>query len=69
MGQELAGRALNVFNISSVNPRHKQYRKQLHSGLSTRATLTYLPLIEQETRTFLSELSATPENFIRHIRR
>ena len=69
MGKELVGRKLAVFNISSLNPRFKKYRKQLHSGLNSRATQTYVPLVLQETRVFLSGLASTPEDFISHIRR
>lgn len=69
MGIELLGRKLNVPNISSFHPRFKIYRKLLHSGLSSRATQTYLPLITEETHVFLSNLASSPEKFVSHIRR
>lgn len=69
MGTVLVGRQLTVVNISSLHPRFKIYRKQLQSGLNSRATQTYLPLIAAETRVLLSSLASSPENFISHIRR
>lgn len=69
MGTKLIGRELNVFSISSLNPRFRSYRKQLHSGLNSRATQTYVPLINQETRVLLTRLASTPEDFIPHIKR
>jgi cytochrome P450 len=69
MGQVLIGRQFSVFNISSLHPRFKIYRKELQSGLSSRTIQTYLPLIADEIRVFLSSLSSSPENFISHIRR
>lgn len=67
--EELVARHKNAFYMSSLKPRFKQYRKLLNSGLSSRATQTHLPLIGQETRTFLSALATAPENFISHIKR
>jgi hypothetical protein len=69
MGITLLGRQLSVPNISSFHPRFKIYRKHLQSGLNSRATQTYLPLIAEETRTFLRSLAASPEKFVSHTRR
>lgn len=66
MGEQLIGRADAVFNISALNPRYKQYRKQLHTGFNARATRTYLPLIDQEISTLLTGLATTPGDFIVH---
>ena len=69
MGIKLVDREMSVFNISSQHSRFRSYRKQLHSGLNSQATQSYIPLINQETRIFLTGLASTPENFISHIRR
>jgi hypothetical protein len=65
----LGDRQNSVFNISSLNPRFRQYRKQLHSGLNSRATQTYFPLINQERLVFLNGLATAPQDFISHTRR
>jgi len=67
--EALGDRQNAVFNMSSLDPRFRQYRKQLHSGLNSRATQTYLPLIEQERQNFLNGLATAPLNFISHTRR
>jgi cytochrome P450 len=67
--ESLAARQNAVFNMSSLNPRFKKYRKQLHSGLNSRTTQTYMPLINQETQNFLRRLASAPEDFISHVRR
>lgn len=69
LSKELAARYNNVFGMSSLSPRFKQYRRQLNSGLSSRATQNHLHLIAQERRTFLSALATAPENFISHMKR
>ncbi|EGN94381.1 hypothetical protein SERLA73DRAFT_96479 [Serpula lacrymans var. lacrymans S7.3] len=69
MYKELAGRKWAVFNIYIHEPRHKQYRKLLHSGLNPRATDTYRQILEDETEKFLQGLAVTPDQFISHIRR
>jgi hypothetical protein len=65
----LGDRQNSVFNISSLNPRFRKYRKQLHSGLNSRATQTYFPLINQERLVFLNGLATAPQDFISHTRR
>ncbi|KAF6762745.1 cytochrome P450 [Ephemerocybe angulata] len=61
------GRA--IFNISSSNPRHKQYRKTLQSGLGLRATREYLPLIQQESLRLALGLIQSPEQLVTHVQR
>ena len=67
--KDLAARHKAVFNVSSLDPRFKQYRKQLNSGLNVRATQSHMPLIEQELRTYLTALATSPEKFISHTKR
>ncbi|KIM82350.1 hypothetical protein PILCRDRAFT_8150 [Piloderma croceum F 1598] len=69
VSEGLAARHSAIFNISSLNPRFKQCRKQLNSGLGGSATRGHIPLIEQESQTFLTALATTPEKFISHTRR
>lgn len=65
---ELVNRKLAVFNISSENPRFKEYRKVLNSGLNARATTTYTPILEDATHKLLQSLHSTPSDFISHLR-
>lgn len=67
MAHILTGRWKAVFFISALNPRHKKYRKHLHSGLSSRATSTHIPILEAESRTLLRGLAASPDAFYAHI--
>jgi cytochrome P450 len=67
--KELGDRENSVFNMSTLNPRFKKYRKGLQSGLSSRATQNYLPLIYQERHVLLKGLLTTPQDFISHVRR
>jgi len=69
LSKDLASRHMAVFNVSSLSPRFKQYRKQLNSGLNVRATQSHMPLIEQELRTYLTALATSPEKFISHTKR
>lgn len=65
----VCGRGKAIFNISASDPRHKQYRKLLQSGLGIRATRDYVPLIERESRRLVQGLIQTPEQLITHIQR
>lgn len=69
MYHEICDRKKAVFNVSSQDPRHMQYRKLLRSGLSPRATQQYWPLLQSEVRNFLDGLESSPMNYEYHIRR
>jgi hypothetical protein len=69
MMNDLAGRGMSVFNISTHVPRFKRYRRRLHWGLNARATQNYRSLQESESRLLLQGLLKTPENFITHIQK
>lgn len=69
MFHEICGRKNTVFNISSLNARHKQYRRILQSGLGSQATQDYWPLLDEAIADLLDGLSTSPEKYERHIRR
>ncbi|KAF8056530.1 cytochrome P450 [Lyophyllum atratum] len=69
MYNEVCDRKKAIFNISSLDARHKQYRKLLKTGLSARATQGFWPLIESEVATLLDGFSCSPEKYEKHIRR
>ncbi|GJJ15124.1 hypothetical protein Clacol_009399 [Clathrus columnatus] len=68
MYTEIVGRKFSVFSVSSQSPRHKIYRKLLHSGLNARAINGYYNLMEQEVRTLANNLISSPSNFVDHFR-
>lgn len=65
----ICDRGKAIFNISSSDPRHKQYRKLLQTGLGIRAIRGYLPLIQRESRRLAQGLLQTPDEFITHVQR
>ncbi|KAK0455666.1 cytochrome P450 [Desarmillaria tabescens] len=69
MLNELAGRGMAVFTISSQHPNHKNYRRLLQSGLNARAVQVYTGILERELRILLDGLVSTPNNFSKHFRR
>ncbi|KAF6748927.1 cytochrome P450 [Ephemerocybe angulata] len=69
MGGEIAQRKLNVFSISSTNPRFKMYRRLMHGGLNPRVAKDYRPIQIEELHTFMKELERTPERFRQSIKR
>ena len=69
MYHEICNRKKSVFNISSSDDRHKQYRKLLQTGLSARATREYWPLLQSEAVRLLESFSSSPERYEKHIRR
>lgn len=66
---ELVGRKMNVFQMSSQNPRFKVYRRTLNSGLNPRAVQGYRDLQVQEVHVLLRGLATSPEDFLAHLRR
>ncbi|KAG7446121.1 cytochrome P450 [Guyanagaster necrorhizus] len=69
MYNELAGRGMTVFSVSSQHPHHKIYRRLLQSGLNPRAVQGYQGILERELHILLEGLLNTPENYVKHLRR
>lgn len=65
---ELVSRKLAVFNISTRNPRFKEYRRILNTGLNARATKSYHIILEEERSRLLRALTAAPADLITHLR-
>ncbi len=62
----LVGRGLSVFNISSLHPWHKKYRKMLHGGLNAAFIKEHWPLLQEEAsklaQTFVRDSSNLEAN-------
>ncbi|KAF5380073.1 hypothetical protein D9615_006264 [Tricholomella constricta] len=69
MYHEVCDRKKSIFNISSLDPRHKQYRRLLKTSLNVRATQGLWPLIQAELDTLLDGFSDSPRKYEKHIRR
>lgn len=69
MYHDLCGRKNSVFNVSSLDDRHKAYRKILQTGLGPRAILQYASLMESEARVLVDGLTLNPQHYETHIRR
>ncbi|KAJ6582360.1 cytochrome P450 [Mycena capillaripes] len=65
----ICGRALTLFNISALHPRHKIYRRILHSGLSAQGVPEYSHILEDEADILIQGLRETPMQFEKHLRR
>ncbi|RXW15812.1 hypothetical protein EST38_g10040 [Candolleomyces aberdarensis] len=65
----ICDRGKAIFNISSSDPHHKQYRKLLQTGLGIRAIRGYLPLIQRESRRLAQGLLQNPDDFVTHVQR
>lgn len=65
----LCGREMTVFNISSLHPRHRKYRRIMHVGLGSSAIEEYWPLMQKETREMVQGFWSTPQLYEEHIRR
>ena len=65
----LANRLLNVFSIPIQHSRFRRYCKLMNSGLNSRATQGYAPLMESEVKTLLRALYTKPEELSAHVRR
>lgn len=67
----LCGRVDSVFNIAH-GPRHRKYRKMLHSGLGARTLWSqggYSAQIEDEVEILIGGLMNAPAEYEKHIRR
>lgn len=66
---KLCGREMTVFNISSLHPRHRKYRRLMHNGLSSDAIESYWPLMQNETREMVEGFLLTPHLYEEYIRK
>ncbi|TFK41710.1 cytochrome P450 [Crucibulum laeve] len=69
MYNTICDRGKAIFNVSSLDERHKQYRKLLKTGLGVRATRDFWPLLQTEVETLVEGLTRSPEKHESHIRR
>ncbi|KAF8878783.1 cytochrome P450 [Infundibulicybe gibba] len=69
MYHEICDRGKSIFNISSSDARHRQYRKILRGELGSSGTKAYWPLLESEVGKLLTGLRNSPEKYQGHIRR
>ncbi|GLB39440.1 putative cytochrome p450 [Lyophyllum shimeji] len=69
MYHEICDRRKAIFNISSLDARHRQYRKLLNTSLNSRATQEFWPLIQSELDTLLDGFRSSPVKYEKHIRR
>ncbi|KAI5120525.1 hypothetical protein M0805_004533 [Coniferiporia weirii] len=65
----LCAREQTVFNIPATAPRHRIYRRMLHTGLSASATKGYWPLLQKETQAMVEGLVEKPMLYEEHIRK
>jgi cytochrome P450 len=68
MFQEICDRKKAIFNISSTDARHRQYRKFMHAGLNAHASRDYWPLLQSEVGKLLDGLFSSPDKYEQHIR-
>lgn len=69
MFHETCGRGKSVFNISSLNERHKKYRRLLLIGLGPSATQGYWPALHSEAQVLIDNLAENPKELEKHFRR
>ncbi|KIY64808.1 cytochrome P450 [Cylindrobasidium torrendii FP15055 ss-10] len=69
MYHDLCARGDTVFNISSLDPRHRQYRKMLQTGLSAHAMESYWPGMDAAARTLVEDFRRDPSAFQDHLRK
>ena len=69
MYHDLCGRGDSVFNISSLNERHRQYRKLLGGGLGPQAVRSYWPVLEEGAKTLIAGFNNNPDKWEGHLRR
>ncbi|KLO06664.1 cytochrome P450 [Schizopora paradoxa] len=65
---DLVGRGKSVFNISSLHPWHRRYRKLLHSGLNTSFIREHWPLLQEEASKLTQRLIEDSSNLEANIR-
>ncbi|KAL0581128.1 hypothetical protein V5O48_000917 [Marasmius crinis-equi] len=70
MYKELVGRKWNIFNISSLHPRHRKYRSLFRTALYAKDMVDrYQEVQERCSVTFMELLKNEPEKFMDHARR
>lgn len=69
MFHEICGRGKSVFNISSLDERHKKYRRLLLTGLGPSATRSYWPVLHSEAQVLVDNFAENPKEFEKHLRR
>ncbi|KAG6856615.1 hypothetical protein H0H87_002570 [Tephrocybe sp. NHM501043] len=69
MYHDICARGKAIFNISSLDRRHREYRSLLNTGLNARATQEYWPLIQSEVEILLEGFATSPKDYEKHIRR
>ncbi|KAF4616877.1 hypothetical protein D9613_008925 [Agrocybe pediades] len=65
----ICARGKAIFNISSLDPRHRIYRRLLQQGLGTRATRDAWQTMKSQTDFLLDGFEKDPEKWREHIRR
>ncbi|KAF8958869.1 cytochrome P450 [Flammula alnicola] len=65
----ICGRGKAIFNISSLDPRHRIYRRLLQAGLGERATKEHWQTMRDETKILLEGFMSSPADWQQHIRR
>ncbi|KAG7441817.1 cytochrome P450 [Guyanagaster necrorhizus] len=69
MYHEICARGKSVFNISSLDSRHKQYRRLLQEGVGAMATLQYSSLLDAMADMMVEGFIDSPEKYVHHLRR
>ncbi|KAK0203304.1 cytochrome P450 [Desarmillaria ectypa] len=69
MYHEICARGKSVFNISSLNNRHRQYRRLLQEGIGAKATQQYSSLLDAMADTMMESFINSPEEYVHHLRR
>ncbi|KAF9000900.1 cytochrome P450 [Cyathus striatus] len=69
MFNTILDRGKSIFNISSLDERHKQYRKHITNGLGVRATRDYWPILEEEVGHLVDGLKQDAKSYEKHIQR
>ncbi|KAK0444635.1 cytochrome P450 [Desarmillaria tabescens] len=69
MYHEICARGKSVFNISSLDNRHKQYRRLLQEGIGAKATQQYSSLLDAMADTMVESFIKSPEEYVHHLRR
>jgi hypothetical protein len=68
MFHEICDRKKAIFNISSLDARHNQYRRLIQTGLSVSSTKEYWPLLQSEAGKLLDGLFNSPDKYEKHVR-
>ena len=69
MYYKLCKRENAVLNISASQPRHRIYRRMLHTGLNASAIREYWPLMQNETKLMVDGFLERPDLYEEHFRK